>query len=267
MSERTKRQLFLGPESDAALGAATVAVIGVSGGGSHIAQQLAHVGFGTVHLIDPSRAEERHRHRLVGISMAAIRRGWSKVEVARRQMRHAHPEGTVIAHAQRWQGVHTVLRSCDMIFGCIDGYSERDELERYARRFHIPYIDIGMDVHPGDSGHVVCGQVITSMPGDLCMRCMGFLSEAAFKTEAGRYGAAGDHPQVVWPNGVLASTAIGIGTGLLLPWHRDQRPCLYLIYDGNSGCIGPSPRLAHLSPQCSHYGQGQTFGDPLWPKS
>jgi hypothetical protein len=37
--------------------------------------------------------------------------------------------------------------------------------------------------------------------------------------EAEKYGAAGSRPQVVWPNGVLASTAVGLAVQLLTPWH------------------------------------------------
>jgi hypothetical protein len=264
VNERTKRQVFLGPNSDGILAATTVAVIGASGGGSHIAQQLAHVGFGSVHLIDPAVASERHRHRLVGISTTAVRRGWRKVEVLRRLMKRAFPEGVVSAHADRWQSHHQLLRTCDIVFGCVDGYVEREELERYTRRFHVPLIDIGMDVRSGTDGHIVCGQVITSMPGNPCMRCMGFLSEAAMRSEVGRYGNSGDRPQVVWPNGVLASTAVGIATTLLFMWHKDQVICPYLLYDGNTGCVAPSPRLPHVPSLCEHFDVANTFGDPGW---
>jgi molybdopterin-synthase adenylyltransferase len=60
-----------------------------------------------------------------------------------------------------------VLRACHVIIGCVDSYRERDELERFARRFLIAYIDIGMDVHPLDNGLVVGGQVVLSLPGHL----------------------------------------------------------------------------------------------------
>src|ERR1700730_12183464 len=50
------------------------------------------------------------------------------------------------------------LRRCDVIFGCVDSYRERDELERFMRRFLIPYIDIGMDVHGAPANCAVCQQ-------------------------------------------------------------------------------------------------------------
>ena len=41
ISQRSKRQSFLGEDSDEVLNGLTIAVVGASGGGSHIAQQLA----------------------------------------------------------------------------------------------------------------------------------------------------------------------------------------------------------------------------------
>lgn len=253
-NERSKRQSFLGSDSDAVLARTTVAVIGVSGGGSPVAQQLAHVGYGTVHLIDPDFAEEHHRHRLIGISTAAVRRAWKKVNVLRRLMLRVHPQGNVIPHCARWQEVREVLPACDIVFACVDGYLAREEIERFLRRYQVPLIDIGMDVVRGDEGHTIRGQVILSTPGRHCMRCFGFIRDELLAEEAGRYGAAGEAPQVVWPNGTLASTAVGIATALLLPWHASQTICPYLVYEGNRFELMPSPRLAHLRGiACRHY--------------
>ena len=80
-----------------------------------------------------------------------------------------------------------------------------------------------MDVHQTDSGYAVQGQVILSMPGDLCLRCFNFLRQSLLDREAQEYGNAGGRPQVIWPNGVLASTAVGLFTELMLPWHPGSR--------------------------------------------
>jgi hypothetical protein len=49
-----------------------------------------------------------------------------------------------------------------------------------------------------------------------CLRCMGIICDDVLERE--RYGAAGGRPQVVWPNGMLASAAVGIAVQLLTPW-------------------------------------------------
>ena len=43
--DRYSRQSFLGPDSEALISRCTIGVPGLGGGGSHVIQQLAHVGF------------------------------------------------------------------------------------------------------------------------------------------------------------------------------------------------------------------------------
>jgi hypothetical protein len=95
---------------------------------------------------------------------------------------------------------------------------------------------------------------------------MGFLTEELLAQEAARYGDAGPRPQVVWPNGVLASVAVGIAIRLLCPWNREPI-CPYLMYDGNRQTLIPSSRLAHIDlSSCRHFPQ-IGVGDPLWAHS
>jgi molybdopterin-synthase adenylyltransferase len=253
MKPRSIRQSFLGEDSDELLANLRVAVVGVSGGGSPIAQQVAHVGFGHALLIDSGIAQDKHRHRLIGISSAAIRHAWRKVKVVKRLMRRVHPEGTVEALPVAWQEVHELLRECHIVFACLDGYRARDELERYLRRYGVPMIDIGMDVNACEGGYQICGQVILSTQGGPCMRCFGFINDAVLAKEVGQYGAAGGRAQVVWPNGVLASTAVGVAMHLLLPWNRLRCPAPYLEYDGNKMEVRPSARLLYTPRECVHY--------------
>jgi hypothetical protein len=147
--------------------------------------------------------------------------------------------------------------------GCLDSFKERDELERFCRQNLVPYIDIGMDVIGLDNHFHIVGQVALSMPGLACLRCMGIITEKAICDEVQRYGDAGPRPQVVWPNGLLASTAVGIAVGLLCPWHRDHSEVTYLEYDGNQHTLTPSPRIAYLPKECSHHPRHE-LGSPLF---
>ena len=85
------------------------------------------------------------------------------------------------------------------IFGCVDSYRERDELERFTRRFLIPYIDIGMDVHGAEGKFSISGQAVLSSPGGACLWCLGILTQERITREAGTYGKAGSRPQVSTP--------------------------------------------------------------------
>ena len=96
------------------------------------------------------------------------------------------------------------------------------------------------------------------------MFCLGYLSDANLAREAALYGAAGGRPQVVWPNGVLASTAVGVGVDLLTDWTHSLRGPVYLSYRGNDGTVRPHVRLKYLeSPRCDHYPLEQV-GEPVF---
>ena len=265
MDKRLARQSFLGAHSDTVLAGTRVALIGVGGGGSHVAQQLAHLGVGRFAVIDPDCVEDTNLNRMVGATAEDVRRGTPKVAVTARVIHAVNPAADVCSVQCVWQERGELLRDCSAIFGCVDSISARDQLEIAARRYLVPYLDIGMDVHPVGQEFSISGQVILSMPGELCMRCLGLITEAALAREAARYGAAGGRPQVVWPNGLLASAAVGLFVQLVTPWHAKPVAVEYLEFDGNRHTLTRSNRLlAMLDRTCSHFESIENLGDPFW---
>lgn len=259
------RQSFLGANSDEVFSQCRVAVIGLGGGGSHIAQQLVHLGVGNFVLFDPDHVEETNLNRLVGATKKDAARATPKTTVSRRLIKRINPNAQVLQVPKEWQEEGRLVAGCDVVFGCVDTYIAREEIERVCRRFMIPFIDIGMDVTELSDGYLISGQMILSMPNDLCMRCLGFLNEELLAQEAARYGAAGGRPQVIWPNGVLASAAVGTFVQLVAPWRSDMKPAIYLEYDGNAQTLLPSNRLQYLvGRQCTHYSSSTDLGDPFW---
>lgn len=293
--KRLDRQSFLGPDSDMILEAAIVGIVGLGGGGSHVVQQAAHLGIGGFVNVDPQNIDVTNTNRLVGGTLAdacgrPAKHGLfrslrslvryltrlaggaldyvdcepSKVGIAARIIRGLTPHARIVSVCGKWQSAAERLKSADVIVGALDSFRERDELERFARRYLIPYIDIGMDVHPlsGNGGFLVSGQVVLSTPGGPCLRCCGLITDERLKEEAKRYGAAGGRPQVVWSNGVLASAATGLLTQLLTSWYPDPPSFVYLEYDGNKGTLSRSQRMKTLEGQsCRHHPSDET-GDP-----
>lgn len=260
---RLDRQSFLGVDSDRILATSTVGIVGLGGGGSHEVQQLAHLGVGRYVIVDPDIIELSNSNRLVGGTLADVNRQAPKVQIAERVIRSLLPDAVITTIQDRWETATEQLKGCDIILGAVDSFNARDQLERFCRRFLIPYIDVGMDVHAiGASGYLISGQVIRSVAGEPCMRCCGFINDQVLQREAEQYGEAGSRPQVVWPNGVLASTAVGMAVQMLTPWHAGVRAFQYLSYDGNKGIIAPNRWMAELaSKECSHYPASET-GDP-----
>lgn len=259
-----QRQSFLGPESDVFFERCHVGIIGLGGGGSHIAQQLSHVGVGVFSAFDHDQVEDTNLNRLVGATAEDVARQTYKVHVAQRVIMGVNPRARVYPIAERWQSAAEQLRLCDVIFGCVDSLVERQQIETLARRYLIPYIDIGMDVHRIDQRFAIAGQVALSLPAKPCLRCLGIIREELLAEEAGRYGVAGGRPQVIWPNGVLASTAVGLFINLIAPWHDGQVPLL-LEYDGNAHTILPSHKLRYVAcASCPHFARSDDLGDPFW---
>lgn len=258
------RQSFLGETSEQDLKRAKVGVIGLGGGGSHIVQQLAHLGVGNYVLVDPDTIDETNLNRLVGGTLEDLRRGTLKVDIAERVIRSVVADANIGRHPTRWQEVSKDLQTCDVLFGCLDAVAAKDQLDKFCQRFLIPYIDIGMDVHKVGAGFLISGQVVLITPGSPCLRCMGLVTDEALAQEARNYGAAGGKPQVVWPNGLLASTAVGLFTQLICPWHNGTRPSAFLEYDGNKGTLTPSKSFEFIAGRaCAHF-HAHEAGDPLF---
>lgn len=264
-TDRFSRQSFLGSASQNAIEGVRVGVVGLGGGGSHIVQQIAHVGVRHLCLFDDDSVEETNLNRLVGATAADVSNKTDKTDVAIRTIRSLTPDATITAYKGKWQDCPEQLEQCDIVFGCVDSFQARRELEATCRRYLIPYIDIGMDVYQEDADPPrMAGQVILSLPGKPCMHCLGYLTERNLAKEAALYGKAGNRPQVVWANGVLASTAVGIFIDILTGWTGKEGKEIFLSYDGNENTITSDRRLNFLNiEECVHYPL-ENAGPPIW---
>lgn len=261
------RQSFLGPRAQETLAITRVVIVGLGGGGSHIAQQLAHIGVGEVRIIDPDRIEDSNLNRLIGGTQRDVEDSTHKVDIAKRMITGIRPWISVPAQEKRWQEVDHLIKDAHVLIGCVDGYLQRSYLETAARRYGLAYIDIGMDVvNLGADGFAVAGQMIATLPGGPCMRCIGFLTDEKLNLEENRYGDAGINPQVVWTNGLLASLAVGALVKLVTPWVRAFEPFTWLEVDGNKQTVTPSkqPEYVPRTAPCPHHNGAEDLGDPFF---
>jgi hypothetical protein len=262
---RFDRQSFLGPTSESTLYKTNLGLVGLGGGGSHVVQQTGHLGIGGYVVVDPDHITSTNTNRLIGGTLEDLEPGLPKVDIAQRQIRGLVEQPRVITVNDTWHNATSQLKYCDIIVGSLDSFIERDQLERFARRHLIPYIDIGMDVHDlGNNHYLIGGQVILSLPGKPCLRCCGLITDDRLTLEAHKYGAAGNRPQVVWSNGILASSAVGLITQILTPWFSNPPEFVYLDYDGNRGTLICNERMKLFQGKaCKHHPPEET-GDPLF---
>ena len=80
----------------------------------------------------------RGLNRLVGGTLDYIECEPAKTGIGERLIRGLNPQARIISIRENWQDGTDQLKTCDVIIGAVDSFSERDELERFARRYLIP---------------------------------------------------------------------------------------------------------------------------------
>src|ERR1051326_8995161 len=103
MTDRYERQSCLGRDAAQIFANSVIAIVGLGGGGSHVAQQLAHIGFINVRLYDSDTAELSNLNRLIGASVNDVESGTRKTDIARRLMLGVNPNMTIEIFSCEWQ--------------------------------------------------------------------------------------------------------------------------------------------------------------------
>lgn len=147
----------------------SVAVVGCSGTGSIVVEQLARLGVGRLVPIDPEVAETKNLNRIVNATAADAAAGVAKVEVARRTA-EAIGFGTVVEpHAANLVSRAAVqaVAGCDVVIGCVDSAEGRDVLGRISAYYLLPYIDVGVGIVATPDGAIdqINGAVHYVRPG------------------------------------------------------------------------------------------------------
>lgn len=264
----SRQNLAIGPTSDAKLAAAKVAIAGISGGGSHVVQQLTHQGIGTLIPVDDQTVDESNLGRLVGALQSDIDTTL-KVDVAYRVATGVDPSLQVVRVPERFPSKRAIeaMKEADVIVACLDRFDAREAVNAFCRRYLIPLVDVGMETRSaGERLATADGQVIVSLPEKPCMRCW-FLTDPVLERERrerppgyNRNPDAPGEPQVVSMNGVLASEACNCVLDLITGYSSRRRGAKVWQYDGRAGrleqCDLPS-RRPHC-PACAEEG----YGDP-----
>src|SRR4051795_4613469 len=102
MNQDVSRQSFLGSDSDRIFASCKIGIGGASGGGSHIAQQTAHIGVLNQVIIDPKSMAQKHIHRLVGATASDVEKKTPKAKIAERTIKGIRPAANVTPVVGTW---------------------------------------------------------------------------------------------------------------------------------------------------------------------
>lgn len=267
MSDADRQQLAFGREGQQLLQMRSVAVVGVSGGGSHVCQQLIHAGIGRLTPVDDDTVEKPNLRRMVGAIATDVENETRKVDVVVRMAAAVRPSVVVDALPFRFPDHASVeaLQRVDIIIGCVDDDASRSDLNSFSVEHGIPYVDIGATIIPQQShlGFRAFGQVACVWPGGPCLRCIGLISDASVAEAHMRqhgYMDDSEEPQVVSINGTLASEAVTVALLYLTIGHRQpsyrryklppgrlveptitvDAPCDYCRFSGKIGLATPA---------------------------
>ena len=133
-----------------------VAVVGCSGTGSIVIEQLGRLGIGRLVLVDPEGIETKNLNRVVNATRDDADRGLSKVAVAARAIA-AMGLGTVVeCYASNLvdRAAIEAIAGCDVLFGCVDSAEGRDVLNRVSSYYLLPYIDSGVRIRALPDGRI-----------------------------------------------------------------------------------------------------------------
>lgn len=245
----------------------TVAVVGVGGLGSIIAEHLVHNGFHHLLLIDHDHIEISNLNRIVGAGSEDAKNRRLKVDAVRDHLLRINPAATIESHACGIEEPQLLpaLAASDWILLATDNHASRFSAQEIALRFGIPLISAGVNISVSE-GQItdMSGEVITARWGDrLCLNCLGRIAptQIAAETIPGLAdvlsqrgyvsGQAVKEPAVKTLNTMLATLAVET---LLNQFTGRQTHRPILVYENNQGpCIIPDTDSIERRPkECFH---------------
>ncbi len=249
----------------------SVAIVGVGGLGSVIAENLIHMGFNDLHLIDPDQVEITNLNRIVGAYYDDAQEHRLKAVVVKNHLQRINPKASITTHpvAVEHESVLSVLADADWIIVATDSHSSRFTAQQIALRYAVPLISAGVNISVKDGKITdMSGEVVVARYGDrLCLNCLGRINptKVAAEQHKGEFigeelirrgyvsGQAVKEPAVKTLNAILGAMAVDI---LLNQYTERQAHQPISVFENNAhACIGPDhDSLRDRQFDCFHCG-------------
>ena len=196
-----------------------VAIIGLGGIGSLVAQYLARLGVGNFVLVDNDVVEPSNLSRVVGASDQDALNRLEKVAVASRLIHQANPAASIrqVIDDVAKEAVATTLKSCDYLFLAADSMRARLVINAMVHQYLIPGVQLGSKIRTDDSGAIL--DVMSAnrpiRPGMSCLWCSQLIdaNQLALESKSDEerkqqaYGVEEPNPSVITLNAISAAHA------------------------------------------------------------
>lgn len=206
----------------------SAAVIGASGTGSIVIEQLVRLGIGRLVIVDDDIVKDLNLNRILNATSADAAARRLKVDVSGDAIEGLGLGTIVERHAANLKDREAVLAvaGCDVLFGCVDTAEGRFVANLLSAFYLIPYIDVGVALDADDLGAItqVCGYVHYLQPDLSSLVSRGAVSMDDVRAEGVRrqnpafyeaHRRAGyirnvdeDRPAVISVNTVMAGMAV-----------------------------------------------------------
>jgi hypothetical protein len=139
------------------LGRLKIGVVGCSGTGSPVIEQLVRLGVGKLVLVDPDTVEKKNLNRILNTTLKDAEESKLKVNVLAKAILEMNLGTQIEIHAKNLFDESVVvqsLASCDVLFGCLDSIDGRHLLNQLASFYLVPYFDLGIRLTADGNGGI-----------------------------------------------------------------------------------------------------------------
>lgn len=146
-----------------------IGVVGASGTGSIVIEQLARNCVGELVVVDPDHVEGKNLNRIPNSTAQDVADETGKPAVQERAISAMQLGTNVIAYNKDLMDLEVLkaLSTCDMLFGCMDSVDGRHVLNKLASAYLIPLIDVGVRLDADGHGGIdsIWSAIHTVLPG------------------------------------------------------------------------------------------------------
>ena len=165
-----------------------IGVVGCSGTGSPVIEQLKRLGVGELVLVDPDIVAKVNLNRILNATLADAVNETPKVNVMERSVTETgfSTKVTVFNDHVNAAAIVKTLAECDTLFGCVDGAEARHILNLISSFYLIPYFDLGVRLEADGNGGInsIFGTVHYIQPGGSSLLSRGQYSMEQLKAES-----------------------------------------------------------------------------------